>query len=560
MPLVPERCAVITIVPKGPAMTTVEHRGCFIRLFVASLLVASPVYAQSDPLAGLDAYIRESMTDWQVPGLAIVIVKDDSVVFIKGFGVREVRKAALVDGQTMFAIGSNTKTFTAAAVGMLVDDEKMSWDDPVVKHLPWFQLSDPWVTREVTVRDLLAHRVAGDVGRSSGRLYYWPNSFNREDVLRRLRFLEVGTPRFRSGFVYCNECYVAVGEIVAAVAKMSWDEFVKARIFGPLQMSAAATSVYELWDAENVSPCWVCGLRGRTVGAEDARIENIVMPHVSGEGGPRPIAWIDIEAAGPAGAINASAEDLAKWLRLLLGDGVYEGKRLLSVAAVNEMFSAQVTRPPPWWHLPMRNGVGDLGGHFWAYGFGSQLTDYRGEKVVMHGGGVPGQSSFIALMPAKRLGVAVLTNKDNALPWALPFRVFDAYLDAQLQDWSAVLLADVRSWEAQQQVREEKLAAERAEANLSSFPLERCVGTYSHPAFGKVELVRGNDGIILMVSDEFSWPVEHWQADTFQIELDDGSRQYPVFLTFEFGDEGQVTALKLGSPRYERVVAAHKQE
>jgi CubicO group peptidase (beta-lactamase class C family) len=370
------------------------------------------------------------MTDWQVPGLAIAIVKDDSVVFIRGYGVREVRKDAPVDAHTVFAIGSTTKAFTAAAVAMLVDEGTVSWEDPVVKHLPWFQLPDPWVTRQVTVRDLLAHRVAGDVGRSTGRLYYWPTSLNSEEVLRRLHFLEIGSPRFRSGFVYCNECYMAAGEIVAAVSQMSWEEFVKARIFGPLQMSSAAASAYELWDAENVRPCWVCVLGTRTVGIEDARAENIVMPHVSSDGEPRPIEWMAGGAGGPAGGLSASAADLAKWMRLLLAKGVYQEERLLSETVVNDMFSAQVIRHPPAWYFPMQYRAGDVAGHFWAYGFGWLLTDYRGEKLVMHGGGVPGQASFITLMPGQHLGIAVLTNKDAALAWALPFRVLDAYLAA----------------------------------------------------------------------------------------------------------------------------------
>jgi CubicO group peptidase (beta-lactamase class C family) len=399
-------------------------------LSVISSLLPGSLCPQSDPLDGLDAYIQESMTDWQVPGLAIAIVKDDSVVFIRGYGVREVRKDAPVDAHTVFAIGSTTKAFTAAAVAMLVDEGTVSWEDPVVKHLPWFQLPDPWVTRQVTVRDLLAHRVAGDVGRSTGRLYYWPTSLNSEEVLRRLHFLEIGSPRFRSGFVYCNECYMAAGEIVAAVSQMSWEEFVKARIFGPLQMSSAAASAYELWDAENVRPCWVCVLGTRTVGIEDARAENIVMPHVSSDGEPRPIEWMAGGAGGPAGGLSASAADLAKWMRLLLAKGVYQEERLLSETVVNDMFSAQVIRHPPAWYFPMQYRAGDVAGHFWAYGFGWLLTDYRGEKLVMHGGGVPGQASFITLMPGQHLGIAVLTNKDAALAWALPFRVLDAYLAA----------------------------------------------------------------------------------------------------------------------------------
>ncbi len=346
---------------------------------------------------------------------------------------------------------------------------------------------------------------------------------------------------------------------MAAVSQMSWGEFVSARILDPLQMSSATTSVYDLWDRKNVRPCWVCVLRGRNISAEDARIDNIVMPHVSSDGGPRPIEWLAVDAGAPAGGMNASAEDLAKWLRLLLEGGVYQGERLLSEAVVNEMHSAQVIRQPPVWYFPILYRSGDITGHFWAYGFGWNLTDYRGKKVVLHGGGVVGQSSFIALMPQERLGVAVLSNGESALPMALPFRVFDAYLDAPEEDWSGVILAGFRYWEAQQQAQEERLAAERAHGTVPSFPLEKCVGTYTHPAYGQVVIVGGNEGLVLRLSDQFSWPVETLKDDVFRITFHDGSQQYPESLTFEVDEDGQVTALRLGGPRYERV-PEHEQE
>jgi len=536
-------------------MNKVEQ--CFLRMFVAFLLVASPVYAQEDPLEGLDAYILKSMTEWQVPGVAIAIVKDDSVVFLKGYGVREAGRDALVDARTVFALGSTTKAFTAAAVAMLVDEGKVSWDDPVIEHLPWFQLPDPWVTQQVTIRDLLAHRVAGDIGHPTGRLSGWPSPdfLTREEVLRRLRFLELGSRRFRSAFVYCNECYMAAAEIVTAVSQMSWGEFVKQRILEPLQMSSATTSVYDLWDAENVRPCWVCWLSGRTIGAEDARIENIAMPHISGEDGPQPIEWLAVEAAGPAGGMNASAHDLANWLRLLLGRGVYQGERLLSVAAVNEMHSAQVIRQPPSWYYPIQNRGADFTGHFWAYGFGWAMTDYRGKKVVLHSGGVVGQGSSIALMPQERLGVAVLSNGQSALPMALHFRVFDAYLGAPEEDWSSAILAGFRYWEGQQRAQEERLAAERARVTVPPFPTEGCVGIYTHPAYGRVEIVAETGSLVLRLSDRFSWPVEHVRDDKFRVVFYDGSWSYPEALTFEFDDDGQVIALRLGGPKYERVAA-----
>ncbi|NIN73045.1 MAG: serine hydrolase [Gemmatimonadetes bacterium] len=543
-------------------MDKVEQKTCVLHLLFASLLIASPVCAQEDPLEDLDEYILKSMTEWQVPGLAVAIVKDDSVVLLKGYGVREVGKEQLVDAHTVFALGSTTKAFTAAAVAMLVDERKVSWDDPVIKHLPWFKLPDPWVTQQVTIRDLLAHRVAGDIGHPTGRLSGRPSPdfLTREEVLRRLQFLELGAPRFRNAFVYCNECYMAAAEIVAAVSQMSWGEFVEARMLEPLQMSSTTTSAYDLWDAEDVRPCWVCVLRGRTIGAEDARIENIAMPHVLGEDGPRPIEWLAVEAAGPAGGMNASAHDLVSWLRLLLGTGVYQGNRLLSIAAVNEMHSPQVIRQPPIWYYPIQYRGADFTGHFWAYGFGWAMTDYRGKKVVLHGGGVVGQASSIALMPEQRLGVAVLSNGQSALPMALHFRIFDAYLGAPEEDWSGAIRAGFTYWETQQRAQEERLAAERARVTVPPFPLERCLGTYTHRAYGQVEIVGGDRGLVLRLSDQFNWPVEHVRDDKFRVVFHDGAQSYPEALTFEFDDDGRVTALRLGGPKYERVAPPEQEQ
>jgi len=270
--------------------------------FFLSLLITSSVHAQRDPLQGLNAYIRKSMAEWEVPGLAIAIVKDDTVVFIKGYGIREVGKDARVNEHTVFPLSSLTKAFTAAAVGILVDEGKLSWDDPVVKHLPWFQLPDPWVTRRVTLRDMLAHRVGGDLGNTYLSL---ATTIDHREFLRRLRYLEAVEPRFRSRFSYRSTSFLAVGEVVEAVSGMSWEDFVRMRILEPLGMQSATTSNRELWDPENLQPCWLCEPPSPSVGFEDARVQNIVLTHVLSEAGLRPIPWIYL-GSRPSGSISAN--------------------------------------------------------------------------------------------------------------------------------------------------------------------------------------------------------------------------------------------------------------
>src|SRR2546426_3367735 len=244
-------------------------------LTLLSLLPAS-ARAQRNPLDGLDAYIQKGMAEWQVPGLSIAVVRNDSVVYLKGFGVREAGKPAKVDPETVFALSSNGKAFTAAAVGVLVDEGKLSWDAPVTKYLPSFELPDPWVTRQATIRDLLAHRIAGDLGSASGFLWSM-TALKREEIIQRLRYLDVGAPRFRQGFQYNNPNIMAAGLVVAAVSGIGWDDFMKTRVLAPREVTSATTSVLDLWDAADVAPCYYCELAGRTVGYERAKIPNIVM-------------------------------------------------------------------------------------------------------------------------------------------------------------------------------------------------------------------------------------------------------------------------------------------
>ena len=519
--------------------------------FLFSLLVIGPVQAQEDPLRGLDDYTRQAVADWQIPGLAVAVVKDDSVVFLKGYGVREMGKDAPVDEQTIFPLGSNTKAFTAAAVGLLVDEGSVSWDDPVIQHLPWFRLPDPWVTQEVTVRDLLSHRVADDIGSWDGVLYSY-TSFPRDEVVRRLRYLEPGENRFRSRFLYCNSCYLTAGELVAAVSGMSYEDFVTARILRPLGMTSATISLHDLWEAEHLAPCLWCGLPDRSVGFENARVENLVMPHVPGEDGPHPVAWPDIENSAPAGAMAANAEDVVKWLRFQLEKGVYEGERLVRAAVVDEMHRGHIVRPPPGWSRRTEEA-----GDFWAAGFGWFVGEYRGRKIVFHGGGLIGVSSLIAMMPEERLAVAVLSNSNNSLPWALPLRVFDAYLGAPERDWSGEFLSSQNARLPLQQGQERRIADARIEGTTPSLPPGSHVGTYQHGAFGELAVTEEGGMLVLRSPGARAGDLEHWHHDVYRVNWRDpmstaGLSPWVDFLTFVLNPSGRVEELRLWDQVFER--------
>lgn len=516
----------------------------FPLLFVF-LVVASPVHAQHDALQGLDAYIQKSMAEWQVPGLAIAIVKDDSVVFIKGYGVREVGKEAKVDTGTIFPLASVSKPFTAAAIALLVDEGKVSWDDPVIKHLPWFQLRDPWVTREVTLRDLLAHRLGDERGANAYVFETHACGVPPDEIMRRLHHLDPGPRRFRDRSAYDDINYLLAGEVVAAVSGMSWAEFVKSRILGPLGMTSATTGYFELWDSKDLRPCPSSYLPDHPVGIEDARISNIVMDHVAGDDGPRPTPWTFWNMA-PAARVNANIEDAATWVRFQLGKGLYEGKRLLSAAVVEEIHSPQIL----WRRPPRLFPVSPQSGHFWANGLGWFLTDYRGRKLVMHWGA---SSAFIALLPEENLGVVILTNLEgslNQLPRVLAIRVFDAYVGAPERDWSAELLAQQKVADHPWRAREQEMARMRVSGTKPSLPLRSYAGTYSHPAFGEVTVTEESGALVLRFPPATTGDLEHWHHDVFRVHwrLREPSPAWMdprELLTFLLDVGGDVDALRI---------------
>ena len=283
-----------------------------LRVVAALALLAGPVEAQT-PLAGLDAYVERALRDWDVPAVAVAVVKDDRVVLAKGWGERQRGEGGTVDANTIFAIGSTSKAFTSAALAMLVDEGRISWDDPVTTHLPGLQLFDPFVTRELTIRDLLSHWS----GLPRGDRLWYASGNTRAEILHRVRHLEPSWS-FRSTYGYQNLMFLAAGEVVTAETGIAWGDFVAERIFRPLGMRRTTSSTLPL-----------------------AGMENVASPHVWIDGVVRPVAWRNLDNVGPAGSINSSFAEMAEWLRLQLAEGVYGGQRLLSEESIRQM------RTPP---------------------------------------------------------------------------------------------------------------------------------------------------------------------------------------------------------------------
>jgi CubicO group peptidase (beta-lactamase class C family) len=428
---------------------------CLLLMVLALAAGTGIVTAQTgptDPLRGLDDYINKARADWEVPGLAIAIVKDDKIVFAKGYGVRKLGESTPVDEKTIFAIGSSSKAFTAASLAMLVDEGKVKWDEPATAYLKGFQLYDPYVTREMAVRDLLCHRS----GLERGDTLWYGSDYDRDEILRRVRYQKPAWS-FRTRFGYNNIMFLAAGQIVPAVTGKSWDQFVKERIFTPLGMTSSSTSI--------------SALQGQ---------DDVANPHARIAEKVQPIPWRKIDNIGPAGSINSNVVDLAQWVRLHLGEGTYQGAKLISPRSVREMHSSQMINP-----MGTAETRGTPDAHFHSYGLGWFLHDYHGRKIVEHGGSIDGMIALVAMVPEEKLGLAILTNLGgNGLPTALMYQVFDAYMGQPAQDWSATMLKQRKEAGERARAAAKKAEDSRVAGTKPTLALEQYAGLYRTTCMG----------------------------------------------------------------------------
>jgi CubicO group peptidase (beta-lactamase class C family) len=483
-------------------------------------LLAAPRAWSADPLDGFDAYVRRAISDWEVPAFAIAVVKDGEVVFQRGYGRLELGKPAPADEETLFAIGSTTKAMTAAAIGMLVDEGKVSWDDPVTKHLPWFQLRDPFVTREVTVRDLLTHRA----GLPNTDFLWYERENGARDILFRMRYAPTETS-LRSHFTYQNVMYAAAGAVVAEVSGMPWEDFVRTRIFEPLGMSRTVASA--------------AGLAGKM---------NVASPHFRIDGKVEVIENASVDAVAPAGSVWSSAFDMAKWMRFLLEGKTADGKRLLKEETLHELFRPQTLVGEDAFY-PTRKLTRP---HWTTYGLGWFQQDYDGRAVDFHTGSIDGMVAIHGLIRDERLGVYVLANLDHAeLRHALMYRVFDLYGNGPGRDWNAEVKALYDSIGSEAEQKRAELEKERIAGTRPSLPLASYAGSYSDPLAGKISVSAGGEGLRLRYGPGLEGVLEHWNYDSFRIRWDKRWRGR-AFVIFRLGRDGEVEALEVQGLSFRR--------
>src|SRR5438105_454703 len=480
----------------------------------AALACAAPALAQQPAakasLAGFDQYITKTMQDWKVPGLAIAVVKDDSIMFMKGFGTRTMGTAQPVDEHTLFAIGSSSKAFTATLVAMMVDQGKMHWDDAATTYLPGVQLFDPYVTRELTVRDLLTHRS----GLTRGDLMWYATDYNRDEILRRVRFLKP-TWSVRSRFGYQNIMYLAAGQAVAHVAGTSWDELVRERIFTPLGMTESNTSTRDL-----------------------AGKPNVATPHTDVNDTLIVVPWHNIDNIGPAGSINSNVSDMIKWVRFQLAQGSVKGKALVSPSALGETHTAQMV-------IPVGADAKQLNPftHLETYGMGWFLSDYRGRELDQHGGNIDGMSAMVALMPEEKLGMVILTNANGSpVPTIAMYRVIDALLNEPARDWNAEYRKQFDKFRAQAKEAEQKRLAQRTMGTKPSLPLDRYAGVYSDSMYGDASVRFVNGALRMSYGTSFDGELEHWHYDTFRAKWQNHALA-ATFVTFALAADGKVRSV-----------------
>jgi CubicO group peptidase (beta-lactamase class C family) len=435
--------------------------------------------------AAIDAIMHDALKAWQVPGAALAIVKNDSVIFLKGFGVAEVGERKPVTPDTVFAIGSCSKSFTSCALGMLVDENKVNWDEPVRLHVPFFRLADPLADANVTLRDLLCHRT----GVGSHDLLWYRAPWSLEEMIRKVGRLPLAHS-FRSAFEYQTVLYATAGYAAGAAAKTSWGDLVQRRLFEPLDMTNTTVT---------------------TTAAAIRQSSHLATPHRRGRDGKLEVMpWYAITEPNPAGSINSSARDLSKWIQFQLGDGTHKGKRLVSAASLAETHTSQFALRLDGGTRAMHPDTLQL-----SYAMGWVVLDHRGHLLYMHGGAIDGFRAQFTLVPDAKLGFVLLNNLEGSMMnLAVSNTLIDHFFGHPAKDWNAYYGDLVRGEQEERAAAEKAFQARRHRGTKPSRELAAYVGTYDDPAYGTARVTLA-DGKLTWQWSSFRCPLEHYHFDTF---------------------------------------------
>lgn len=485
----------------------------FTRLLIGVFFLPYLLFSQQAPdLNALDTYIAQAVEDFEAPGLAIAIVKDGEVVFEKAYGYRDVGKKIPLESTDLFNIASCSKAFTAACIGILAAEGKLSWKDKVIDHIPEFRLADPYITSHMNLIDLLSHR--SGLTTFTGDLLWYGSSYTNKEVIERMAALPIEND-FRGEYGYQNNMFMIAGEIVERVSGQSWSDFVQTRIFDPLKMEESRTASKFL-----------------------KKKQAVALPHLK-----RQAEEIQIYEPGPAFSIYASASELTHWLQMWLNQGQWNDQEVLTPQTIQGLHTPRTL-------MRVSNWAKSKSIHFRTYGLGWYLYDYGGRTVAEHGGGMPGYISKVCMVPEENLGIVVLTNGMNSLPTVMMYRVLDLYLKAEPHDFAAEFLRYKKGGEAgEKQAREARLS-KRQEGTSPSLADEAYVGLYRDRYYGdaRVEMKEGKLWLtFLPTADLFNSEMTHWHHDTWEVKFADEFLP-EGYVTFSFDSDAQITGFKIDLP------------
>lgn len=471
-------------------------------------------------IKAIEKNVKRAMKTFDVPGVALAIVKDDEVLLSRGFGVTKLGSKKKVNGDTLFGIASNTKAFTAAALAILVDEGKLRWDDKVVDLLPGFKLNDPYVTAHLTVRDMLSHR--SGLGLGAGDLMIWPTSTtSKAQLMEGLQYIKP-VSSMRSKYAYNNMMYVMAGEVVAQVSGMSWEAFVRTRILKPLKM----------YDTR---------MKFSRIGKDN---RNVASPHSPVDGKLTVVGGNFLENFKAAGSMASNVNDMSKWVRMQL-----RGGRLSSDESSDErLFSSQ--QQAQMWHPNIMRMVGEFdkahfNTHFRGYGLGWGVNDHHGYKVVSHTGGILGMVSRVVLVPELQLGIVALTNQQSGAAFmAITNDIISRFDGSEAKDWVDIYHKRLVSRQEKTKAALKSVMAARDADSKPSLALQSYAQTYTDPWYGDVDVTlntrTGQLNIQFGRTPELKGHLEHYQYDTFIVRWQDRAFDADAFITFVLNAEGEV--------------------
>jgi CubicO group peptidase (beta-lactamase class C family) len=436
---------------------------CVLALFFTIAAFAQPQFVKDS----LDSYIQQGMKDWNIPGLAIAIVKDGQVVVMKGYGVRDLQTKAPVDENTLFFIASNSKLFTGTALSKLDYDKKLSLDDKITKYFSDYRAYDSCTTKLVTIRDMLGHHFGTKT--FQGDFTFWNSDLSRKDIIHKMRYLKP-VQNFRTSYGYCNSCFLTAGEVIPVVTGKPWEVYVYDSIVAPLQMSHT-----------------------HMLGAGAAAMPDIATPYTNLFSDQlQKLPFDKVDNLGPAGSMVSCVSDLTHWIMMQLDSGRYNGKQILPWPVLQKTRTAQT--------LVSSSLSPYFPAHFHAYGLGVFMMDYAGRQVYEHTGGADGFVTNVCFVPEEKLGITVLTNNDNQnfFEW-LRYQILDAYLGVPYLNRSKMGL-NVFNEKRQENLNSIGELKARVKGNVPPLPFADYIGTYENQLYGTMDIGKDKNDLNIKFS------------------------------------------------------------